>query len=190
MIRLLRVASLLLAVLAVSAQNSEPFKYRIKLTTSSSPADEFHSRLLSALNRELRSLGDVAVVESEPLYELSITALRLKNLGVSSGYALSASTLRHFNLSKPLEVVSRLTVDQFKAAGLPLTDWFDVISYTQLPADVPFYLGTSLYSGGDLDVLSREIIADFDAEVLIPDRKRSQAYGDALDKALRETKKP
>ena len=62
---LLVVASCLVAV----AQSAEPFKYRIKLTISGKRDEDYRSRLESALNRELRTLGDVAVVETDPFYE-------------------------------------------------------------------------------------------------------------------------
>jgi hypothetical protein len=109
-----------------TAQSSEPFKYRIKLTIDeASIKEDYGGRLESALNRELRNLGDVVVVESDPYYELS--------LRLSSSYVLSSAVIQHFNMTEARKAVLRLTVDNFKTAGLPITDYFDVSMYTSMP---------------------------------------------------------
>ena len=116
--------------------------------------------------------------------------LKLRNQGgLYAGYALSSVVIRHYNFSESHDVLKRLTPDHFKAAGLSIEDYFRVIAYTGIPPQIPYFYTTSIYSGSDLEVLCKELVADFDAEALIPERKGAQQFKDMWNKAIEEVNK-
>jgi hypothetical protein len=177
------------------AQTPEPFKYRIKLTIEGKPDEDYRSRLESALNRELRNLGDAVVVESDPWWELIVIPLKLKNQGgYSPGYALSWVFIKHFNLTESHQVAKRLMYDQvqtakFQAAGVSINDFYSLITFTGIPPDIPYFLGGGLYSGAEIETLCRDVIAEFDADILVPARKDRQWLKDIADKTAEVSKK-
>jgi hypothetical protein len=85
--------------------------------------------------------------------------------------------------------VQRLTPAMFTNAGLTIEDFSKVFTMSLLPAEVQDYLTTGTYVGASLNELCHAIVVDFDATVLIPQRKSAQQFNDMLDDAVKKAKK-
>lgn len=69
---------------------------RVKVTVSA--PDNIKGAMSSYLNRELRSLNDVELVDTNPFWEIDVVAMELKTVGgYTSGVALSTVIIRAFD---------------------------------------------------------------------------------------------
>ncbi|GAH41599.1 unnamed protein product, partial [marine sediment metagenome] len=57
------------------------------------------NKIRSYLSRELRSLGDVSIVDEHPDWEISIIALEVRRSGYKHGVSMSVLILSPFDLS-------------------------------------------------------------------------------------------
>jgi hypothetical protein len=73
---------------ALADDQEKSIKVRVRVSAD----DSMKRETLSFLTRELRSLGDVEVVDTAPDYEISVVALETSSRGstVPTGYAVSA----------------------------------------------------------------------------------------------------
>jgi hypothetical protein len=189
MIRIFAVLLLLASSTCISAQSPQPFQYRVKLRLEAKQTEPYFSVASSSLNRELRNLGDVAVVEEDPMYEIVVVPMKATNQGGwSTGYALAATFLVRFNLTESKDVLKHLTPKHFEVAGLTVMDWAKATALASLPSEINGFVTTGLYLGPGIEPLCRELVADFDADVLIPQRKADQQFSDRLRKGLEKSK--
>lgn len=137
--------------------HSAPFHFRIEVSVSAK-SNDVRDRVSSYLDRELRSLGDVALVDDHPSYEIEVVALKIKNRnGFSAGYALSTVVVQPFYSTFLLALVKSPAKGFVRRATSNLY-------YQPLQ-----WLNTD--STGHLERICKDIIATFDAQVLEPQRK-------------------
>ncbi len=73
---------------AVTTRAEDKLHYRVQLKVSGSENDL--AEITSFMTRELRRIGDVEVVENDPLFVISVIALSTSNrAGAPTGYTLS-----------------------------------------------------------------------------------------------------
>ncbi|HKQ23146.1 MAG TPA: hypothetical protein VJT81_01735 [Burkholderiales bacterium] len=129
------------------AERTDPLKFTAKVRLHVSADTSIKSSIVSYLSRELRSLGDVEIVDENPGWELYVVAMEVTTVsGIKTGFALTSVVINPFDnqkLSPLLQPVSRdlgLTITQ----GLVNTN------------------GHWLYVGGELQNLCKQAVTDFD----------------------------
>ena len=137
---------------------------RVKLTVSA--AGGVRDAVSRCLDRELRTLHDVQMVNETPEWEISVLALSVQSTrGYRGGIAMSAVFLPRFDNEK----IARLFQSSGKAAGLAQTSnlWERPGHYLHIDAS------------DRLEIMCRQVAADFETRKL--DRNR---------KYFRETREP
>lgn len=155
------VAFSALAALNVSAHAAETTGNqslaRVKLTVSASGG--IRDAVSQCLDRELRTLHDVQMVNDTPEWEISVLALSVQSTrGYRGGIAMSAVFLPRFDNEK----IARLFQSTGKTAGLAQTSnlWERPGHYLHIDAS------------DRLEVMCKQVAADFEARKL--DRNRTQ----------------
>jgi hypothetical protein len=139
--------------------------YRVHVDLSAD--DQIKDRVASDLNRELRSLGDVDVVDAEPNYLLEVVVVHVRNrAGCYAGYAVASASLAHFQNGALLMSVEAKYRDF----------WKDMT--TNLYADPGLWVTV----GDNLEELSKEVVTAFDTGKLEPVRKINQQVEDMMKK--------
>lgn len=143
-------------------------QWKVKVTVS---ADEsIKNSVSSYLNRELRSLGDVDIVDNNPEWQLSILGGELETAGGrKTGVVLSTVILTPFN-SKIL--LSQQLKPEYKDKALQMTSqlfWYPEHWLRIGPAD-------------SLQTLCKEIIAAFDTKYLEEQRRSRRSFKELLEK--------
>ena len=137
---------------------------RVKLIVSASGG--IRDAVSKCLDRELRTLQDVQMVNETPEWEISVLALSVQSTrGYRGGIAMSAVFLPRFDNEK----IARLFQSSGKAAGLAQTSnlWERPGHYLHIDAS------------DRLEIMCRQVAADFETRKL--DRNR---------KYFRETREP
>jgi len=173
-------ALLIVAFMSISTADSEKVKALKSLKHSTtvgldiSAHDEIKNQVYSYISRELRSLGDVKLVENDPNWTIQVVAMQIENkLKAKTGVAVSVVIIKRryvvktlllmvenvFQIS-PQELMEKKSVDLEKAFK-NLTDGLKDIR------------GHSLRVGSteDMQSICQQIVADFDAEHLKQDRE-------------------
>ena len=155
---------------SVAAQDLPKFKARVKVSVS---ADEnIKGMVTSYINRELRSLQDVEVVDRDPEWELQILAMEVSTKGgYKSGIVLSVVILSKFSSQILLPFVSgsyKEAVDKLTSNLYYYPDHWLIVDSTK-----------------DLKQSCIGIVADFDTKYLEQSRKINRE----LMKTLRKSKK-
>lgn len=149
---------------AVDASNSRVTRVKLSVLADAS----IISSVSSYLNRELRALGDVALVDDRPQWELVIIAQEIQYGGATVGVALSTVT-----------------------RSIPHEEMFPSLFKEEYKDDVKTFSGLSwivdnqLYvdSSERLQEICRKVIARFDTEQLEEGRKINRKIGDIFKKA-------
>ena len=96
------------------------------------------TKIISAVSRELRKLGDISVVEDKPVFDVHIVAIETKNqAGAETGLAFAVTVAIPLAIAAP-------------QAGSEGERWID----------------TFLFTGPDLDSVSQNAVAYIDTNVL------------------------
>jgi hypothetical protein len=167
------------------SNQADPYKWEARVKVECGGSDSsIKNEVLSYINRELRELSGVVVVNSDPEYEISIIPAepRLEN-GRSVGYVLSVVITQKVSTSaseflidyllKDKEVEKKAILKRVKedaAAG--------VIIFTH----VVYTVGKD-----SLKSTCKELVASFDVEILEISRK---AHQEVMDKYAKPNKKP
>jgi hypothetical protein len=151
--------------LSAHAADTHKPRFSVKVKVSLSSDDSIMTSVSSYLNRELRSLGDVELVDNDPEWVIFVLALEIKREARrTNGVALSTVFIRSFNN----KVLGPLVEPKFKDAVLDLT------------SNLSYYNNTnhSLNVGAteDLQEMCKEIIAKFDMKCLEESRKIFRQY--------------
>jgi hypothetical protein len=174
-----RFLALLLLITALPTRagtyNSAPpivqDKFNCRISVRVSADDIIKSRISSLVQRELRTLGDVSIVDYGAEMEVSIVALvsALKS-GRETGYAFSI-------------VVSDLFPEKFAEmiikTDLGRDDRDGILDYLKRQKEI---LHHSLLTGSDLEQMCKRTAAEVDAEVVESKRKDWQALQDLKKK--------
>lgn len=164
-------AVIILSVLMFFSAQGIAADYSIRVSVNVTAKDDINNLITSYVTRELRSISDVVIVDTNPEWVLSIVAFEVKSkVGEKTGVAFSTVVLEPFNN----EILTRMLQEKFKDIGLIITSNLNVF-HTQW-----------LQIGSDSDVRSicSKIVADFDGEHLEKQRKLNQQF-----KELSEEKK-
>jgi hypothetical protein len=136
--------------------NNPQFSAKVKVSVSA--PDDIKDLVSSYLNRELRSLNDVEIVDNNPDWEIEIVAMELKTVsGYKNGIAISTVILSPYNN----QALSEFFKPEFKESGLLITSGLSWYSDQMLNVD----------SSDNLQELCKTIVADFDSRELEPSRK-------------------
>lgn len=176
---MIKIKSLVIFLLLSSitlnfAENYDWLKFNPKVKVDVSANDNINGEIVSYLSRELRSLGDVIVVDEKPDWTISIVALELTNKGGNNtGVALSILIL-----SKPHSPLIEMGINDLYR--LKKINKFEMDSLQQM-INIDFglvteYEGHWLRTGSpdNLRDICNGIVADFDSKYLEPTREYFQ----------------
>lgn len=156
-------------VSAIAADNSpQRFTSRVKITVGSS--DKIKDSVRSYLNRELRSLNDVELVDTDPEWEIDVIAMELKTTsGRTPGVVLSIVIGLYYDKAEMANIIKPLYADSFlqKPNGLQVAYWH------LLQVD----------SADNLQKMCKEFIATFDSQYLETGRKSNRQAKESLQKS-------
>ena len=128
-------------------------KFNARVEVAVSAEKEIRGLVISFINRELRSLGDVELVQYNPELVLSILAMEAKaRNNYPLGVVLSVVILKKFNP----KTLSLIVAEEYKKTA------------SIMMSDLYYYRDHWLRVGStdDLKDLCSEIVADFDAQYL------------------------
>lgn len=152
------------------AAEIDGWRYSAKVKVNVSASDNIKGSVSSYINRELRSLTDVEIVEKDPEWIIYILAMELKTVGgYKSGVAISTVIVHPFYN----QILSTWLQPKFKDAGLNVTS-----SLAWYP-DQWLNVG----SADDLQKLSKDIVADFDTKYLEESRKSFRQMKEIMKKS-------
>lgn len=161
--------------LSVRAQmNLRKYKARVKVYVKGEGEDKFKEEVRSYLNKELRVLSDVAVLEENAEWELIILAQELKTVtGVTSSIVLSTNVKHYKDMSNSSYYRN---VKGWESAN-NANELISSDSEVKLNSPVVYiFKGNWLKPDAqeDLKRICKEIIADFDSIYLGDDRRSYQ----------------
>ncbi len=163
---------LFLLPLICFAQKTQSFSGRVGVYVSAN--ENIKGEIESYISRELRSLGDIIVTDSNPRWILNIVAMELLTKGgYKSGVVLSVIILEPFDNG----LVKTLLVDK--------TDRQMCVLLTSNLYYYPKGHWLRVGAPGDLRNLCNGIVADFDTEYLKPARNLWQKIVDSMKKKAR-----
>ncbi len=189
---LLTPALLIAAFISLAVGNSEkaePPKYSTKVRLSIAANEEIKNEVYSYLSRELRSLGDVKLVEDEPDWNIQVVAMQIKNkLRYETGVAFSVVIEKRGNVTgKLLLIVPHVfQISSEEWEKLKETKHYTYTgletAFTKLTYGLTDIRAHWLRIGGTEDVqrLCQGIVADFDAEHLKTEREMWQKFWEDL----------
>ena len=135
-------------------------RIRVKVSWAEHGNSGSEAIIRSALGRELRALGDVVVVESDPNYTISVVGIDLETVGGHvTGYAMSYVVVGWF----PVDVLQFFIPDtSFRSAMT------DLLAGYGRKLDHQLLSGSSV--SGDMQSACKGVIAEFDVQTLQPAR--------------------
>lgn len=161
---------------SVSQIKLPPFTPRVEVRVSAdgSPKD----LITSYVTRELRDIGGIVIVDSDPLYSIQIVAVDLQTKsGIKTGYALSSVVFTFLN---PQSVCMLAGV----AKDADRTKWLTTfVSGQGQIADHRIQICDT----DGLRALCDKLVASFDSEQLEPSRKALQDLQDRMDHPEKQT---
>jgi len=157
--------SLVMFGVSISAHAaSEHFRVHVIVRASDEQTME---RITSDVNRQLRSLGDVDVVDSDPDFEIAAVVIQTKTrYGNIVDYTMATVILARFDNSTLVPAVQSQFQEEAKSATSALY----------------YFPKTSLEIGPNLEELAKNAIAEFDTQTLGPARKLGQQMQDIMKK--------
>lgn len=152
----------LLALLSIPCQAQSKSRFDVRLVISAD--EQIKGQIESYVSRELRSLGDVVLVDRDELYTIAIIAFEVSNNNNAHqlGYAFSVLITSSF----PTDMLTTV-LSSHKVNREVVKNWDELVSDYKLVED--YHLITC-----DLNNLRKtceRIIADFDTKQLQPSRK-------------------
>jgi len=182
----------IVASMSIATSDSEKVeipKYSTKVRLGISAREEIKNEVYSYLSRELRSLGDVKLIENDPnwTWSIQVVAMQVKNrAGYDIAVAFSVVIEKRYNVVELLLLavqhvfqISSEEWDELKKTKrmIDLEKAFTMLSGSQ--SDIR---GHWLRVGDTEDVqrLCKMIVADFDAEHLKKDRETWQELWEDL----------
>lgn len=173
-------ALLIVSFVFISTADSEKVKALKALKHSTtvgldiSAHDEIKNQVYSYISRELRSLGDVKLVENDPNWTIQVVAMQIENkLKVKTGVAVSVVIIKRRYVVKTLlyfceNFLEISPQELMEKKGIDLEK-----SFTILTDSLKDIRGHSLRVGSteDMQSICQGIVADFDAEHLKEDRE-------------------
>ena len=145
-----------------------PPKFRVQVVVD---ADDLGKQVRSYINRELRSLGDVEIVDSDADWKLSIIAMQ--------GETTSGSKLPRYNFSvavlRPLLKHNATEVGKARRATRKCKDLECLRTIANLSVIIAFadICSTHFASRGtDLQAMCKRVVTLFDIDILEPERKK------------------
>jgi len=170
----------ILAILSLAVHAAEPgnarFSASVKLAVSAT--DGIKNSVTSCLDRELRALGDVHLVNDEPDWEISVLALEVRSTrGYRGGIAISTIILTRFENEK-MENLFR-PADKLRGLAQTANLW-----------EHPSH-SLDIEASDRLDIMCKQIITDFENRYLAKSRKRfreTQTIIESVDKMPEKTK--
>ena len=158
--RILSCLCLLILLPLISQSQSKPrFSVRLKISAQG----DMKSEIESYISRELRSLGDVYLVDNDEAYRIGIIAFELINTGGrKDGYAVTALITSTFPTDLLATVLSSHGVSKDG-----VKTWRDIADEHERVER--FILDTCGRS--DLRKVCEQIVIDFDTKILEPIRK-------------------
>lgn len=163
-------------LLAQDLTTLAPWSAKVKLDVSAEPKS-FHDEIESYLARELRSLGDVSVVDEKEEYRIEVVAIQEQfRSGRSASVAISVVVNRPWNWSMFEGFLSGVSEQNKK--------------FLEGFQDLALQLYHHLYSGNMDDVpdICRKIVVELDARSFEPGRKDYRQWTDQMraKKAIQE----
>jgi hypothetical protein len=154
--------------LSQTLQSPPKYSATVHLSVSFSKDDTVKSQIRSFLGRELRSLGDVTIVDEDADYAIVAVGLTLEAAGRTTGFALSATFLKS---EKAEWATDKWFHDLF---GIEKIELGRLEVARALLRHDDLYLDSVLHTGpfSSLQKICQEIIADFDTNILNPARKK------------------
>lgn len=149
-------------LVAMPAFATDEARYQVAVSISADGA--FANEFRSCINREIRKLGDVVIVESDARFTLEVVAMPTNVGGKVAGYTASAVVLDHTDANTLSANVWRDSISQGAKAvagqvrsGVMLP--FEIKSLGRIPWHV-------VYTRVELQSLCIAITADFDVDVI------------------------
>ena len=169
---LIAIILLVTAISSAKAQYIPKFKARIEVSVT---ADEnIRGMVASYINRELRSLHDIELVDHDPEWVLQILVAEPSTKGgYKAGIVLSVIILPKFS-------------NQFLASVLP-DSYKEVVS--KMTSNLYHYPDHWLLTGSieDLKELCNSVVADFDTKYIEESRKKYRKMNRLLMEMLQKT---
>lgn len=92
-------ATLLLAMCAPGLLCQDTFKYRVAVNIVID-GEGIKYQASSLINRGLRAIGDVVVVDEKPTYRIDVIGVQLRGAGLAVGYAFAANFQKSYDLAQ------------------------------------------------------------------------------------------
>ena len=156
------------------AQPATRWNARVKLQVSAS--EELSPLLISLLSSELRSLGDIAIVETEPEYTIGLIAVTNRVGGRVVGYTLSTLVESHLTEGALNLLSEELKTSAYKSLLVGLVKGMSSVSEHSITAISP----------EDLERTCKKIVADVDVKTFQVSRDLQQKINDAARAAERK----
>jgi hypothetical protein len=163
-----------------SAQTSasEPFKIPVSLDVTASD-EALKDRVISLVSVGLRALGDVVIVDDRPRFLIHIVGV-----GNRFSYGLAVEFTQRYDLMPTW----RFFLDHVLPPGSSRASTKEMAEATNplifMAKAGEAHLAVNVYRGSEIEQTSKDVVANFDTNILIPDRKGRQALGDTLKDAL------
>lgn len=154
------------------AQQQYKSAYKVTVEVASSDKDGIKNEVISYIGRELRSLKDITIVDSEPDAAISIIALKVQNKhsGITTGYALSILATEPISESAARTLISQLAKSDDVSTRPPLLTSLEeaIISLFTKREEIKHH---SLLTGPDLKELCSDAVTKIDSKVFEEWRK-------------------
>ncbi len=146
--------------------NNARFTSRVKVTVSSN--DNIKDTVSSYLNRELRALNDVELVDTDPEWVIDVMAMELKtSSGRKPGVVLSTVISLYYDKQEVINLVKPMYIDTLPRHGLQISYWH------WLEVD----------STDNLQSICKKMVAEFDTQYLEAGRKSFRKMKESLQKS-------
>jgi hypothetical protein len=124
----------------------DSFKYRVAVALEIDDAT-VKDRAISVIDRELRALGDVVVVDEKPRYKIDIVGVQTQSQsGLPTGYAFAVAFYRSYNLV-PVQGVLKASKPA-SSSGADYLKWADGMSELwDAPSKANLAISLSIYTG-------------------------------------------
>jgi hypothetical protein len=131
-------------------------KYSTTIKLEITAPDRIKNEVQSYMNRELRALGDVTLVDDHPSWEIRVDVMEITTRGIRSGYAFA------FVVTEPLYL------DFLKGANC---DQKAKSRITNLMENTERLLAFGNRVSPNIESACKKLVADFDSTTLETDRK-------------------
>ena len=180
------LTSLICVLLGSAPIRAEKLEFRVKLDIANYSSNKnLAEELRSYISRELRSLGDVLIVNEDPDYELIILSMDAKTGGESVGYVISGLILQTFDIEGFVMTASLFISDEKAKEALKesLLKSFDL--WTNNIYENPSNLVRTTPIDG-LKSACQKIVTDFDTDYLERGREIHRYFEETRKKPKKE----